>query len=494
MKNITLLLIIFFVTIVTNAQSKNVVFIFIDDLRPEIGAWGHEEIKTPNIDKLAQKGVSFTKAYCQYANCSPSRKSIMSGLSPMTTGHEGSYEKYRKVTNHKSVLAHFKENGYTTASLGKIYHHYFDDRSNIDYYFDFEIPGKPGKVKHEGYGSPKNQNIKKENRPVIENEDYPLENYNDYNLCQVAKKQLKANKDKPFFMMVGFRKPHLPFAAPKKYWDIYDRDKIKLSPYRKAPIKGDTIVYQWSELPKYVPFNTTYVAENYRNISLTEDDSKMLQHGYYACVSFIDDMVGELLNELEELELTENTTVVLVGDHGYQLGEQQIWGKHTCYDLSTNVPLIIYDPDNDNENQFRDNFVESLDLFPTLSEICGLPEPANVDGKSFAALLSEPNIEGFDAAFNQYSSFKADEPLRDYMALAVHTKEYNYIEWQDPKNDWKVVQRELYAVSDNRIEQENIALNPESKNIIHMLSQKIDAYFTPLKKKNEMYKSKIKKE
>ena len=461
-------------------QGKNVLLIIVDDLRPEIHAWGNDYIKTPNIDNLVNKGVSFTSAYAQYANCSPSRKSILSGLSPETTGHNGSFNPYDKVMNHTTMPGFFKENGYYTGSIGKVYHDARDDRDSWNYYFDAGDPQKPEKVPWESYGLKANQNIKnKDMRPAVECEDLPLENYNDYNLCQVALKQLEENKDKKFFLAVGFRKPHLPFAAPKKYWDLYKRENIQLSNYRNAPINGDTIVYQWSELASYKYFSTNYKTDNYRNKYVSEEKSKELQHGYYACVSYIDDLVGMLLSELKELKIDDNTIVVLMADHGYHLGEQQIWGKHTCYDLATRVPLIVYDPSAQRDKKFCDKFVESLDIYPTLAELCRLPQPKRFDGKSFAALLENANAKGFDAAFNQYQTFQKDPSIKDLMAYAIHTKDYNYIEWQDLKNNRKVVQRELYYVKNSRVEQKNIAVDQKNNNIIKVFSQKIEDKYNP---------------
>ena len=186
-----------------------------------------------------------------------------------------------------------------------------------------------------------------------------------------------------------------------------------------------------------------------------------------------------LLSELKELKIDDNTIVVLMADHGYHLGEQQIWGKHTCYDLATRVPLIVYDPSAQRDKKFCDKFVESLDIYPTLAELCRLPQPKRFDGKSFAALLENANAKGFDAAFNQYQTFQKDPSIKDLMAYAIHTKDYNYIEWQDLENDRKVVQRELYYVKNNRVEQKNIAVDQKNNNIIKVFSQKIEDKYNP---------------
>ena len=472
----------------SDKQSKNVLLVLVDDLRPEINSWGNRHIKTPNMDRLAEKGASFTRAYCQYANCSTSRKSFLSGLSPESTGHKESFNEYDEVMNHTTMPGHFRNNGYFTASIGKVYHRAHDDRDSWDFYYDVGDPKEPGNFPWESYGLKKNQEIiEKDKRPAIEKEDLPLENYNDFNLCQVALEQLEANKDKKFFLTVGFRKPHLPFAAPEKYWDLYNQDDIPLSEYPSTPLDGDSIVYRWSELANYAWYSKHYKAANYRNKRVPVEQSKELRHGYYACVSYIDDLIGKLLLKLEELKIGDNTIVVLYGDHGYHLGDQQVWGKHTCYDLSTRVPLVVYDPSNKKKKRMRSEFVELLDIYPTLAELCGLPQPKRYDGKSFVPLLENSSNRGFDAAFNQYQSFQKDPLIKDLLAYAIHTEDYNYIEWQDPGNDRKIVQRELYRVTDVRVEQENVASNPDYVGIIQELSQRIEDKFSPYRKSFETY-------
>jgi len=461
-------------------KPPNVLFIIVDDLRPEINAWGQEYIKTPNIDKLSDKGISFTRAFCQYANCRPSRKSFLSGLSPETTGHQSNFNPYDLVMDHTSMPEFFRGNGYYTASMGKIYHAARDDRDSWDFYFDVGDPENPEQVPWECYGLPANQAIEVDSdRPATEGEDLPMDNYNDYIICRTALDQLEEYRDKSFFLAVGFRKPHLPFAAPKNYWDLYNREDIEVAGFPDAPENGDTIVYMWSELSSYKYYATQYKTRNYRNKQVSTARSKELRHGYFACVSYIDDLVGMLTDKLKELGIEEETIIVLTGDHGYNLGDQQIWGKHSCYDLSTNVPLIVYDPSVKRDTGYCVKFVELLDLYPTLAELCGLPEPERFDGKSFAELFEDASADGFDAAFNQYQSFQEDPWVKNLMAYTIHTEEYNYIEWQDLADNRRVVQRELYRVHDVRIEQENIASEPDYESLIEELSAQIKVHFGP---------------
>lgn len=472
----------------TVQNKKNVLFIIVDDMRPEIQAWNKSHMQTPNIDKLVHKAISFTRAFCQYANCAPSRKSFLTGLSPETTGHRGHFNSYYAVMNHMSMPGYFRKNGYFTASVGKVYHHARDDRHSWDFYFDVGDPEHPEEVPWECYGLEENQQITLNKlRPAVEQADLPLENYNDYQLCQIALEQLEKNKDEKFFVTVGFRKPHLPFAAPKKYWDHYNRDDLPSTNFRDAPAYGDTIVYQWSELASYDWYSENYVTENYRNKYVSVERSKELRHGYYACVSYIDELVGLFMKKLTDLGIADKTIIVLIGDHGYHLGEQQIWGKHSSYNLSTNVPLIIYDPQLTRDEMICTKFVELMDLYPTLTELCGLPEPKRIDGESLVPLFANDGAEGFDAAFSQYQSFQDDASIKDLMAYAIHTEEYNYIEWQDLKNDRKVVQRELYDVRDNRVERENISTQSEKEEIMQELALRIEKHFNPFRRRYNEY-------
>ena len=476
-----------------NQDSKNVLFIYVDDFRPEINGWGHSYIKTPNINRLVDSGISFTNTFCQYANSSPSRKSCLTGLSPESTGHLGHYGNYGKIMNHTTMPGYYHENGYYTLSYGKVYHTSSDDMKSWDLFFDVKYPNtrefaaKKRAVPWESYGLTKNKLIDNPlERPAVECEDLPLENYNDYNICIEAIKGLEKNKDKKFFMAVGFRKPHLPYAAPKRFWDMYDRDSIELTSFRVAPIGGDSIVHQWSELANYSYFTEHYRTKDYRNVQVNLEKAKELQHGYYACVSYIDFLIGKLLDKLDELNLRKNTLIVLLGDHGYHLGEQQIWGKHSCFNLSTNVPLIISNPTAKQKGVKCEKFVESLDLYPTLAQLSGLPEPKNCDGKSFSVLFDNPNADGFDASFNQYQSFQPGK-IKDYMGYAIHTKDFTYIEWQDLTDNYKIVNRELYSVKINRTEHVNLVGLKQYEGIIKELSERIRMKFTPYRAKYNKY-------
>lgn len=459
---------------------KNVLFIMVDDFRPEINSWGSTYMKTPNIDRLADKGVSYTNAYCQYANSSPSRRSILTGLSPETTGHETHYDEYKRYVDHTSMPEYFREQGYFTASLGKVYHVKGEDAS-WNYVYDITDN------KWECYAEEKNKKMKHTRRPAVECSDLPLEKYTDYKICQETLKLLEDNREQNFFIAVGFRKPHLPYAAPKRFWDLYQRDSIPITKYPNAPLYGDTIVYKWSELANYSRYNTVYAASNYRDIKIGEEDLRMLQHGYMACVSYVDYLIGLLLDKLEELELDDNTLIVLMGDHGYHLGDQQIYGKHTCYHKAVNIPLIIYAPDLERSVAKCSDFVEGIDVYPTVVDFCNFSIPKGLDGKSFRVLYDRIGKgQDFNAAFNQYQSFQKGD-IRNYMGYAIHTANFTYIEWQNLKDGRKVMNRELYRVSPKQqIETENIASEKYGL-LMDSLSAKISEKFAPYRLAHEHF-------
>lgn len=463
------------------AEQRNVLLIIADDLRPSIRAMGDPVALTPNMDRIVEEGQVFQRAYAQYANCSPSRISILTGLSPETTGHRGNLRSKMAFEDHETLPGFFKSHGYTTASFGKVYHDALDDRDSWDHYYDVgDYLNAPWEVPWEGYADPENQKLEGLDRPATEMTDRDINIYNDHQILSAALATLEQKKREPFFMAVGFRKPHLPFAAPIEYWNLYDRDEININDIPQAPVNGDTIVYQWSELDAYKYYGVQYRNSNYRNASIPVDRVRELRHGYYACVSYIDGLIGELMMGIEDHNLKKNTIVVLIGDHGYHLGDQQIWGKHSSYDLSTHVPLIIVDPSRPGA-RYEQQFVQLLDLYPTLAQLANLPLPEKLDGRSLVPLLRDPDLPGYEAAFSQYQSFQKEREFSDYMGYAIYTDRYNYIEWQDLKSNRQVVQRELYSMDKSRIERLNIATADEVQDDIKQLSSVIKKHFSPFR-------------
>lgn len=453
------------------AQQKtgkmNVLFIAVDDLRPQLGCYGHKEIISPNIDLLAAQGLLFERTYCQQAVCAPSRVSIMSGCRPDTTRIYDLNTPLRKaMPNVLSLPQHFKNNGYETLSIGKIYHHTSDDMVGWS-----KPPFKAGtfpegKWAGRGYLTSESAAIVAEyakrnpgmkgRGPAFESADAPDNHYPDGANADHAVKELRRLRDKPFFMAMGLYKPHLPFNAPKKYWDMYDRDKITLADNPYAP-KGVT---------KYTMTNFGEL-RNYHGIPkkgpVADDLAKTLIHGYYACVTYIDAQIGRLLDELQRLGIRDKTAIILWGDHGWKLGEHGSWCKHTNFELDTHVPMIISVPDQKNKGAKTTALTEFVDIYPSLCEVCSLEVPEHLEGKSFTPLINNPNRKWKKAAFSQY-------PRGKVMGYSMRTDRYRYTEWQDRKTG-KVVARELYDHQKDKAENENIAESPQMKSTVINLSK-----------------------
>ena len=446
-------------------EKPNIIIIIADDMSPL------EDALTPRIDEIASKGVKFTNAYSQYANCAPSRQSFLSGLSPFRGLRQGRIDDYLKRNDHVSMPMFFKLNNYKTLSLGKVYHDAKQDKDAWDFFYD--IPTEKNNYQNwESYASQKNKEIKNiDLRPAVENVVLPMSSYNDYNIAKKAINFLKQLGSDPFFMTIGFRKPHLPFAAPREFWEIYDKMEFEKSEFNNATTYGDSIVYMWSELASYKPFSNSYKSKNYRNKKILNEEALELKKGYYSCVSFIDHLIGMIVDETKSLALDNNTIIVVTSDHGFQLGEQQIWGKHTNYKTSTNIPLIIYDPRIKNKINISDGFVELLDLFPTIVDLAGLNNKGKMDGKSIIPLINDPLGEGFSSSFSMYQSFQKDVNVKDLKAYALHNKKYTYIEWWDTVSN-TIVNQELYDI-ETGLESVNIASDPSSKEIMKNLSKKI---------------------
>ena len=466
MKKNSVFVILAFLFFSCNNDKPNILLIIADDMSPL------EDAITPNMDKLASKGIKFINAFSQYANCAPSRQSFITGLSPFRGLRQGRIDDYLKNNNHVSLPKFFKSNNYNTYSLGKVYHHSKDDMDSWDVFYD--IPSVKNNYHNwESFASQKNQEITDNYlRPAVENVSVSLNKYNDYNIAGEAIKLLKKSKSKPFFMTVGFRKPHLPFVAPRKFWELYDKTKFNDSEFKNATIKGDSIVYLWSELSSYKPYTTTYKSKNYRKKNITNSQELDLKHGYYACVSFIDYLIGMITDEVESLGIYNNTIVIITSDHGFHLGEQQIWGKHSNFKMSTNVPLIIHDPRMKIKNNISHGFVELLDLFPTLVDLTGFENNGKMDGKSIVPLINNPKAEGYLDAFSMYQSFQKDKSIKNLKAYALHNKKHTYIEWRDSMSK-KIVNQELYDI-EHGLETINIASDSSYKEIIKNLSKKIE--------------------
>lgn len=441
------------------AKRPNVLFIAIDDLRPELGCYGNPLIKSPNIDRLAKQGLLMNRAYCQQALCSPSRSSLLTGSRPDTTKVWNLGTHFRKALPDVVTLPqHFKNAGYFTQGMGKIYHHGFDDPAS------WSVPStNPKALFGRELQSTDPDATKAEKRgPAIGKDDVPDETYHDGELAGMAVAALGELKQKsqPFFLAVGFIRPHLPFISPKKYWDLYDAAKIPLAP-NPFPPKGAppfAIVYGAAELRAYAGTPNTP--------TMPDDYARELKHGYYAAVSYVDAQVGWVLDELEKLGLRENTIIVLWGDHGWKLGEHSAWAKHSNVENDTRVPLLISVPGMKHAGEKTDALVELVDLYPTLSEVVGLPLPAHLEGRSFKALLDDPQQPWKTAVFSQYPRGNGKGARMGY---TMRTDRYRFTQWVDAADHSKVQAVELYDQRTDPQENVNIAKEPENAALVEGL-------------------------
>jgi len=430
----------------------NVLLICVDDLKPALACYDDKTALTPHIDRIASRGVLFESAYCNQAVCSPSRNALMTGLRPQTIGIYDLPTHFRKTApDAVTVGQHFKEAGYHVAGLGKIYH---VGHGNIDDAATWSVPH--WKPKAAQYALPESTSEMRDGRngprgKPTEAVDVPDDRYPDGQVALEAVKRLRtaaSNPSQPFFLAVGFVKPHLPFVAPKKYWDLYDQSKLPM-PTLDSPPKGapEFAPSSWGELRQYAT-----VPEKG---ALSEAATRHLIHGYYAATSYMDAQVGKLLDALDALRLAENTIVVLWGDHGWHLGDHGMWCKHTNYEQAARIPVIVATPDGAKGAKTR-ALIETVDIYPTLSELAGLPAPAGLDGKSFARVLTDPAAETRDHVIHVY-------PRSGLLGRAIRTATHRLVEWKAPGEPADKAVLELYDYSADPAETENLAASqPET--------------------------------
>jgi len=430
-------------------EKPNVLFIAVDDLRPNIGCFGDMNAITPNIDNLAKQGVVFTNAYCQQAICNASRASIMTGLRPDRIGVTNLVSHFREALPNVVTLPQvFIANGYAAVAIGKIYHGTRNTQDEVSW-------TKPSllnlSVKTDEYVLPVNKTGKK--AASYEWSDLEEESYEDGQITREAVRQLQEFKqsNKPFFLAVGFKKPHLPFCAPRKYWDLYNSSVFNNIPNNLKPENAPEIAYHNSQ-----------ELRGYNDISqigeIDQQKAKMLWHGYYACVSFVDSQIGKLLGTLKELGLQKNTIIVFYGDNGFHLGEQELWCKSTNFELDCSIPLLISVPSLSKIATKSDAIVEAVDIYPTLLELCGLKPKGELDGVSLKPILIQPSTEIKDVAFSQfirpYSAING-KPVT-HMGYSVRTRNWRYTAWYNKKTGI-VDFTELYPMSNGSIEKVNLS-------------------------------------
>lgn len=444
----------------------NVLIIAVDDLRPELGCYGQSSIISPNIDKLASQAMLFNRAYCQQALCSPSRTSLLTGLRPDVTRVTDLTTHFRKTIPQAVTLPqYFKQNGYHALSMGKIFHNGLDDSLSWSEPSWWPRPRPDNYVNKESMALLKT----KQRVPVYESADVPDNTYLDGMMADHALEVLKTlkNNQKPFFMAVGFSKPHLPFVAPKKYWDLYKSEDIKLA---------DNPFYP-ENMPQIAANNFGEMKASYIVPADVIPDTlaRKLRHGYYACVSYTDAQVGKILRQLDQLGLRQNTIIVLWGDHGFKLGEHKDWGKHTNFELDTRVPLLVSYPGMKQKGKKTDGLVELIDVYPSLCQLAGLPIPATLQGLSFVPLIENPGRLWKQAAFSQHPRewYKRDiYPKHDVLGYSIRTGQYRFTRWQrGPVNKpEEVIALELYDHQKDDNENVNLAGKPEYAAIVKQLT------------------------
>ncbi len=530
-----LLCILSIAPIIAQEKSKpNVLFIAVDDLKTVLGCYGDKIIKTPNIDRLAKMGTVFLNNYCQQAVCGPTRASLLTGLRPDVTKIRDLHTKMRDINPDIVTLPeYFISQGYTTSGIGKIFH-----PSCVDKKFDpqsWSIPflvakesdysnGLPvqkhyqspelkalntkeevvsadqdgkGKKKGEKKGEKKSKKEADDEEgargPAFECLDLPDDAYDDGVSAKLAAKQieiLNAAK-KPFFMAVGFRKPHLPFVSPKKYWDLYKREDMPVAEFQEHADNSKIFSYQYpGELTNYsgVKEFAKFDKNEANEFGLAIDKQKELVHAYYAAVSYTDAQIGILLNTLEKLGTLNNTIIVLWGDHGWHLGDHDMWGKHTNYEQATKAPLIIAAPGL-KAGQTK-SMTEFVDVFPTLCELSGGEVPAYLDGKSLVPVMKNNKASVKEYAMSQYprKMDKADinkvvDGKGKLMGYSMRTEQYRYTVWlknftsDQVYNADKVYAKELYDYVKDPLEKVNVSDDTKYAAIVADLDKKMVAYF-----------------
>jgi iduronate 2-sulfatase len=509
------------------ADKPNILFIAIDDLKPILGSYGNPLIQSPNLDKIADNGTVFLNNHCQQAVCGPSRASIMTGMRPDYTGVWDLRTRMRDVNpDILSLPQYLITQGYSTQGIGKIYDQrcvdeYLDEPSwSIPYYrvTDDYYPqgiGRPATGRYQdpetkreierliseamGNGMTRgeaNGYAQQFVKPSVENIDVPDNAYNDGANALMARDILMGLKDKnePFFFAVGFSKPHLPFVAPSKYWDLYNREDMPLASYQEHALNSPAFAYHnsgellgYTDIPPLASFSDIA-----GKIGLPIDKQKELIHGYYAAVSYIDAQIGMLLQTLDSLGLRENTIIVIWGDHGWHLGDHDLWCKHSNFEQATRSPLIISVPW---MNSGKTNSpTEFVDVFPTLCDLAELEIPAHLDGVSLVPVMDDPAKKVKDYAISQYprNYNQASTPssnLLGYeagrlMGYSMRCERYRYTVWMDnnfrstqPFDPALVVAVELYDYVNDPDETVNVAEKRKYRRVAKQMEKDMQNFF-----------------
>jgi iduronate 2-sulfatase len=434
-------------TLSLTAAPKNVLFICVDDLKPLLGCYGDTTIKTPNIDRLAARGVLFERAFCNQAVCAPSRNSLMTGLRPSSIGIYDLGTNFRKsVPESVTVAQYFMKQGYQTHALGKIMH---VGHGNDEDAASWSTPHwRPKAAQYQLKESTDNGRPNKQGGPrgaSTECADVPDTTYADGQIADEAIARLKAfkqNPGKPWFLGVGFAKPHLPFVAPKKYWDLYQRDAFPLPTVKTPPLGAPKFApTTWGELRQYsdIPEVGT----------LDDAKTRLLIHGYHAATSYMDAQLGRLLDALDATGLANDTIILFWGDHGWHLGDHGMWCKHSNYEQAARIPLIVCAPGVAKAGVKTGSLAETVDIYPSLCELANLPPPKGLDGTSFVATLKDPATKTKEATFHVY-------PRGKVLGRAVRSERYRLVEWKAIGAPVTTAVYELYDYEKDPLETKNL--------------------------------------
>lgn len=436
-----------------NARKLNVLLIMADDLNNDMGTFGHAMVKTPSLDRLAARGVRFDRAYNQFPLCSPSRVSMMTGLRPDTTRIYELVTHFRKTIPDVVTLPQmFRKNGYVAARVGKIYHY-----------------GNPGQIGTSGLDDPDSwdtfvnpRGVDKDEESVLTNllpnrglgstlafyaSPAPDEAHTDGKVAAETIKLLEQHKDRPFFIAAGFYRPHCPYIAPKKYFDMYPLEKIRVPAFTPEQIADLPQPALWTRPP---------------NWDVPEEGLRKSIQAYYASISFLDAQVGRLLDALQRLKLADNTVVIFVSDHGYHLGELGQWMKMSLFERSARNPLVIAAPGIKRGVSTR--LVELVDLYPTLAELTGLTPPSGLQGASLVPLLRNPRTAWDRPAFTQVT--RGNMEKAGFMGYSVRTEKWRYIEWDDGKRGMQ-----LYDEAGDPGELKNLAADPKHAKVVEEMQR-----------------------
>jgi iduronate 2-sulfatase len=465
---------------------QNILLIVADDLNCAIGPYGDEVAVTPNLDRLAERGLVFENAYCQQAVCNPSRSSFLTGLRPDTVGVDDLRKSFRETAPNGALLVtlpqQFKNQGYFCQNIGKMFHNMGETQDRRSWSID-EVLFKGTHAMDTVFSNiPLRAGDEKPpyKAPLIEALDVADTAYRDGQIANLAAAMLldhaEVETEQPFFLAVGFWRPHLPFVAPKKYWDVYDAKAIPLPENPQAPADvPDIAMHESREIRGY--------GGTPKDREFTDEETRRYRHGYYAAISFLDAQVGEVLDALEESGQAEETVVVFTSDHGFHIGEHSLWGKTSNFELDARVPLIIASPLRRHAASVGKRttaLAELVDLYPTLFEVAGLQReelPENLEGKSLVPVLRDPSATVKDAAFTQHQQpFYGSRENWQAWGYSVRTDRWRFTEWRKIDGG-EVMARELYDHENDSLETKNVAGDEANAAVVEKLSKRLTQQF-----------------